>query len=86
MKRQLVMFTALFAICSSLAYAGYIQPQVVSIDLTTRFAHGDQWSARAGPAVPLTPDPPFHFSSEGGHQQDARQHDARCRQEQHHER
>jgi hypothetical protein len=38
---------ALLALFASTAFAGYTQPQVVEVDPTAMFAHGDQWTARA---------------------------------------
>ena len=46
MKLRYALISAILALASSIAVAGFIQPQVVFIDEANRFAQGDMWTAR----------------------------------------
>jgi hypothetical protein len=46
MKARYVSISAILAIFSSIAVAGFVQPAVVLVDLDNKFAQGDMWTAR----------------------------------------
>ena len=46
MKARYALFTAILAIFSSIAVAGFIQPAVVLIDEVNMLVQGDMWTAR----------------------------------------